>query len=131
MATLIFAGFGAAGAGAYRLHDAGSADALKEPELARAINDLTFYLLALSGVPAAVCLGAYAALVLQRRRASGVDRVARDRRRSRSRPDRCLAPLRERRPSLEGRGDRLRPATLFAWILAAGASRVRADPPCR
>jgi hypothetical protein len=35
-----------------------------DPAVARALRDMTFGLLALSGIPTAVCLGAYAALVL-------------------------------------------------------------------
>ena len=58
LAVLILAGFVPIGIGAYRAH---------APELAGTLSDLTFGLLALSGIPTAVCLGAYAALVRQRR----------------------------------------------------------------
>src|SRR2546426_908956 len=38
-----------------------------EPALAQALRDMTFGLLALSGIPTAVCLGAYAEVVLRSR----------------------------------------------------------------
>jgi hypothetical protein len=52
--TLIFAGFVPFTVGAYRL---------QEPALAQALRDVGFGLIALSGIPTALCLGAYAALV--------------------------------------------------------------------
>jgi hypothetical protein len=58
LAVLIFAAFATAGVMGYRPH---------EPALTGVLADLTFGLLALSGIPTAVCLGAYAALVLRRR----------------------------------------------------------------
>jgi hypothetical protein len=58
LAVLIFAGFATTGAISYRPH---------QPELAVALNDVTFALLALSGIPTAVCLGAFALLVLRHR----------------------------------------------------------------
>jgi hypothetical protein len=53
---LILAAFVTAGVGAYRPQD---------PPVAQALYDLTFGLLALSGIPTAVCLGAFAGLVFQ------------------------------------------------------------------
>jgi hypothetical protein len=58
LAVLILAGFVPIGVAAYRSYD---------PGLAGMLADLTFGLLALSGIPTAVCLGAYAALVLRLR----------------------------------------------------------------
>jgi hypothetical protein len=55
LTVLILAGFVAAGVMSYRL---------QTPAVAQALRDLTFGLLALSGVPTAVCLGAYAWLVM-------------------------------------------------------------------
>jgi hypothetical protein len=129
MATLIFAGFGSGGAGAYRLHGTGLADALKEPELAQALYDMTFYLLALSGIPTAVCMGAYGALVLK---GAGLPAWTA-----------WLAILGAAAHiliaasllfesgvmSLQGEVIVLVPATLFAWILAAGASLLRVNNP--
>jgi hypothetical protein len=54
LAVLIFAAFATAGVLGYRPH---------QPALAALLTDVTFGLLALSGIPTAVCLGAYAALV--------------------------------------------------------------------
>ncbi len=58
LTTLILAGFVPGGVSAYRP---------QTPELARMLLDLTFALLAFSGIPTAVCLGAYAALTLRTR----------------------------------------------------------------
>lgn len=58
LAVLIFAAFATAGVMSYRPH---------EPDLTGTLADMTFGLLALSGIPTAVCLGAYAALVLRHR----------------------------------------------------------------
>jgi hypothetical protein len=58
LVTLILAGFATGAVGSYRP---------QPPALALALNDLTFALLALSGIPTAVCLGAYATLVLRSR----------------------------------------------------------------
>jgi hypothetical protein len=55
LVTLILAGFVPGGVSAYRP---------QSPALARAFLDLTFALLAFSGIPTAICLGAYVALVL-------------------------------------------------------------------
>lgn len=54
LAVLIMASFAIAGVMSYRPH---------QPALAVALSDTTFALLALSGIPTAVSLGAYAALV--------------------------------------------------------------------
>jgi hypothetical protein len=58
LAVLILAAFATAGVMSYRPY---------QPALAGMLADLTFALLALSGIPTAVCLGAYAALVLKAR----------------------------------------------------------------
>lgn len=58
LAVLIFAAFATAGVLSYRP---------QQPALAGSLADMTFGLLALSGIPTAVCLGAYAALVLRHR----------------------------------------------------------------
>ncbi|HME04997.1 MAG TPA: hypothetical protein VKG38_18390 [Solirubrobacteraceae bacterium] len=58
LAVLIFAAFATAGVMSYRP---------QQPAFAAALSDMTFGLLALSGIPTAVCLGAYAALVLRHR----------------------------------------------------------------
>jgi hypothetical protein len=62
LAVLVLASFATAGVASYRP---------QQPALAVALSDLTFGLLALSGIPTAVCLGAYAALVLRYRRLPG------------------------------------------------------------
>jgi hypothetical protein len=59
LAVLILAAFATAGVMSYRP---------QQPAFATALSDMTFGLLALSGIPTAVCLGAYAALVLRYRR---------------------------------------------------------------
>lgn len=58
LAVLIFAAFVTAGVMSYRP---------QQPAFATSLSDMTFGLLALSGIPTAVCLGAYAAIVLRRR----------------------------------------------------------------
>jgi hypothetical protein len=58
LTVLIVVGFVPIAVGAYRP---------QEPELAVALRDLTFGFLALSGLPTAVCLGAYAGIVWWRR----------------------------------------------------------------
>jgi hypothetical protein len=58
LAVLILAAFVTAGVMSYRP---------QQPALAALLSDLTFGLLALSGIPTAVCVGAYAALVLRHR----------------------------------------------------------------
>jgi hypothetical protein len=58
LAVLILAAFATAGVMSYRAN---------QPELVGLLADVTFALLALSGIPTAVCLGAYAALVLRHR----------------------------------------------------------------
>jgi hypothetical protein len=59
LATLVLASFASAGVASYRP---------QSPALAVSLSDMTFGLLALSGIPTAICLGAYAALVLRLRR---------------------------------------------------------------
>lgn len=59
LTVLILAAFAIAGVMNYRP---------QQPALATALSDITFGLLALSGIPTAVCLGAFAALVLKYRR---------------------------------------------------------------
>jgi hypothetical protein len=56
LAVLILAAFATAGVMSYRP---------QQPAFAVSLTDMTFGLLALSGIPTAVCLGAYAALVLR------------------------------------------------------------------
>lgn len=56
LVVLILAAFVPGSVLAYRVHDA---------EVAGALADTTFGMLALSGIPTAVCLGSYAALVLR------------------------------------------------------------------
>jgi hypothetical protein len=56
--VLIFAAFATAGVMSYRP---------QQPAFAVSLADMTFGLLALSGIPTAVCLGAYAAVVLRYR----------------------------------------------------------------
>jgi hypothetical protein len=58
LTVLIFAAFAIAGVMSYRP---------QQPAFASSLSDMTFALLALSGIPTAVCLGAYAALVLRYR----------------------------------------------------------------
>jgi hypothetical protein len=58
LAVLIFAAFATAGVMSYRA---------QQPAFAASLSDMTFGLLALSGIPTAVCLGAYAAIVLRHR----------------------------------------------------------------
>ncbi len=58
LAVLIFAAFASAGVMSYRP---------QQPAFAASLSDITFALLALSGIPTAVCLGAYAALVFRHR----------------------------------------------------------------
>jgi hypothetical protein len=58
LAVLIMASFATAGVASYRP---------QQPDLAVSLSDMTFGLLALSAIPTAVCLGAYAALILRHR----------------------------------------------------------------
>jgi hypothetical protein len=118
--VLILAGFVPATVGAYRPQD---------PAMALALRDLTFGLLALSGLPTAVCLGAYAALVWRHRPLPAwtawlavVGAVAHV----------VIAASflgRSGVLSLEGEVIVFIPATFFAWILAASAVLLRAQPP--
>ena len=57
LVVLVLAAFAPAAALSYRP---------QEPAVAQALRDLAFGLLAMSGIPTALCLGAYAALVLRR-----------------------------------------------------------------
>jgi hypothetical protein len=59
LATLILASFVPVAINAYRA---------QTPAVAQALRDVTFGLLAVSGIPTAVCMGAYAELVLRLRR---------------------------------------------------------------
>jgi Domain of unknown function (DUF4386) len=116
LAVLILAGFVPIGVLAYRPQD---------PDLAQALRDVTFGVLALSGVPTAVCLGAYAALVLRRRCLPGwtawLAVIA------------VLAHLfivasfmsHGGLLSLEGSVIVWVPGTFFAWILAASVALLR------
>jgi hypothetical protein len=56
LVVLVLASFAIAGVASYRP---------QQPALAVSLSDMTFGLLALSGIPTAICLGAYAALVLR------------------------------------------------------------------
>jgi len=56
LAVLVFVAFATAGVMSYRP---------QQPALAASLSDMTFGLLALSGIPTAVCLGAYAGLVFR------------------------------------------------------------------
>ena len=115
LVVLVIAGFMPAAVGAYRE---------QPPELAVALRDLTFGLLALSGIPTAVTLGAYAALVWRygplpawTAWLAAVGAVAHV----------VIAASFLRRSgflSLEGDVIVFIPATLFAWIFAVGAALV-------
>jgi hypothetical protein len=117
LTTTVFAGFVAFCVLIYRVPD---------PAVARPLYDLTFGLLAFSGLPTAVALGAYAALVI---------------------PDRALPPwtgwlaclaavahvaiaasfaFSSGFLSLEGAAIVVIPTTLFAWVLATGVALFRA-----
>jgi hypothetical protein len=118
--TLIFAGFTPFFVLAYR---SGSGD----PDDARLLYDLTFGLLAMSGVPTAVALCSYCALVWRTGRLPRWTAV--------------LAAIGSAAHmlllasfvvtdgffSLEGQVITVIPATLFVWILATGAVMIRAD----
>jgi hypothetical protein len=100
----------------------------QEPPLAQALYDLTFGLLALSGIPTAVCLGAYAGLVSKGGRlprwTAWLAVVG------------ALAHLliaasfvsRTGFLSLEGEVIIVVPATFFAWIVATSAVLLRVGP---
>jgi len=112
LATLVLASFATAGVASYRP---------QSPALAVSLSDLTFGLLALSGIPTAICLGAYAALVLRQRHLPAWTA--------------WLAVLAVTAHlvvaasfmshgsvlSLEGAVNVAVPATFFAWILATSA----------
>lgn len=116
LTTLILAGFVPGGVSAYRP---------QSPELARVLLDLTFALLAFSGIPTAICLGAYAALVLPTKAlpawtgwlallgAAGHVLIA------------ATLLFRSGFLSLEGDVVVWAPATFFAWILATSFAVLR------
>ena len=118
LAVLILAGFVPVAVSAYRP---------QQPALAGMLGDLTFGLLAFSGIPTAVCLGAYAALVLRHRcLATWTGWLA------------VLAALAHvfiaasfmshgGFLSLEGSVIVWVPATFFAWIFAASVVLLRAE----
>jgi hypothetical protein len=116
LTALVLAAFALGAVDAYRP---------RSPQLTRALDDLAFALLAVSGIPTAVCLGAYAALVI---------------------PSRCLPPwtgwlaaagalahllivcstlFDEGFFSLEGGVIIAVPAPFFAWILLTGLVLLR------
>jgi hypothetical protein len=117
LVALIFASFAPAGVNAYRT---------QPPALAQALYDATFALLAVSGIPTAVCLGAYAALVLPAgplpRWTGGLALLG------------ALAHVLIAASmlfdsgflSLEGGVIVAVPATFFAWILATSVTLLRA-----
>jgi hypothetical protein len=117
LTVLVLASFATAGVGSYRP---------QSPALAVALSDMTFGLLALSGIPTAVCLGAYAALVLRHRflpvwtgwlaAFAALAHIV------------VAASFMSHGSflSLEGAVNVVVPATFFAWILAAGAVVLRA-----
>ena len=119
LTLLIFAGFMPVAVAAYRE---------QSPDLAQALNDLTFGLLALSGLPTAVCLGAYAEFVRRYRTLPAwtawlavLGAVAHV----------VIAASFLRRSgvlSLEGEVIVFIPGTFFAWIFAVGAVLVRGRP---
>lgn len=118
LVALILAGFAPGAVNTYRP---------QSPALAQALYDMTFALLAISGIPTATCLGAYASLVLPR---VGVPLL---------RWTGWLALLgavahvviaasflvRDGFLSLEGEVIIAVPATFFAWILATSAVLLR------
>jgi hypothetical protein len=113
LVALVFAGFAPVGVLAYR--------EVTGPD-AQLLNDLTFGLLALSGIPTAVCLGAFGALVLRRTPAlpawtgwlAGLGAVAHVV---------IAASFLSRSGFLSLEGDVIIwvPGTFFAWILAVGS----------
>jgi hypothetical protein len=119
LVALILAAFVTASVGAYRP---------QEPPVAQALYDVTFGLLALSGIPTAVCLGAYAGLSFQGRRLPAwtawfavVGALA----------HLLIAASFVSRTgflSLEGEVIIVVPATFFAWILATSAALLRVGP---
>ena len=100
----------------------------QQPALALLLSDLTFGFLALSGIPTAVCLGAYAALVLRYRCLpawtgwlavlGAVAHVL------------IAASFMNHGSflSLEGAVNVAVPATFFAWILVTSIALLRAGP---
>lgn len=122
LGVLVLASFVTAGVASYRP---------QQPALAVSLSDMTFGLLALSGIPTAICLGAYAALVLRYRLlpvwtgwlavlAAAAHIV-------------IAASFMSHGSllSLEGAVNVLVPATFFTWILATSAALVAlAYGPC-
>jgi hypothetical protein len=118
MVLLLMAGFTTCFVLAYRAPDAATA---------RVLYDLTFALLAMSGLPAAVALGAYAAVALRTerlpRRTAELAIVAA------AAHVLLLATLVTPRGvlSLEGPSITAVPALLFAWILTTALTLRRPD----
>jgi hypothetical protein len=116
MSTMILVAFVPACVFAYRSHS---------PELSRALWDLGFGTLAVSGVPTAVCMGAYAAATLLHdtlpRWTGWIAAIG-------IVPHLAIAAsflAQDGFFSLEGDATLWVPITLFAWILAAGIALVR------
>ena len=119
LVVLVLASFATAGVASYRP---------QQPALALLLSDLTFGFLALSGIPTAVCLGAYAALVLRYRCLpawtgwlavlGAVAHVL------------IAASFMNHGSflSLEGAVNVAVPATFFAWILVTSIALLRAGP---
>jgi hypothetical protein len=117
LTVFILASFATVGVASYRP---------QQPALAVSLSDMTFGLLALSGIPTAVCLGAYAALVLRHRCLpvwtgwlavlGAVAHIL------------VAASFMSHGSflSLEGAVNVAVPATFFAWILAASIVLLRA-----
>jgi hypothetical protein len=120
LAVFVLASFATAGVASYRP---------RQPALAVSLSDMTFGLLALSGIPTAVCLGAYAVLVLRHGclpawtgRLAALGAVAHV----------VIAASFMSHGSflsLEGAVDVAVPATFFAWILATSVVLLRAGRP--
>lgn len=116
LTVLIFAAFASAGVMSYRP---------QQPAFAASLSDVTFALLALSGVPTAVCLNAYAALVLRHKClpswTAWLAMLAAD-------AHLLIAASFLSHGSflsLEGAVIVAVPATFFAWILATSAALLR------
>jgi hypothetical protein len=121
LTMLIFAGFAAAGVMSYRP---------QQPAFAASLSDMTFALLALSGIPTAVALNAYAALVLKNKClpawTAWLAMLAAD-------AHVLIAASflsHEGFLSLEGEVIVAVPATFFAWILATSLALLRRGADC-
>jgi hypothetical protein len=120
LTVLILAGFAPAAVLSYRP---------QQPAFAASLADVTFALLALSGIPTAVCLNAYAALVLKSKRlpawTAWLAMLAADAHVL------IVASFlsREGFLSLEGEVIVAVPATFFAWILATSFVLLRRPAP--